>query len=93
MFKEPKNWWIKQVVVVLIPVIMFLVYGWIAKVDWYSLIVKWYSGWIIFIIFVIIWAVLEYKRKQKEMEGQKSLKASSGGQFIYGEDYEKFEGR
>ena len=93
MFKEPRNWWIKQVMVVLIPLIISLVYGWVAKVDWNFLIVKWYSGWIVLIVFVVIWSALEYKRRQKDRKKQKSLKASSGGHFIPEEDYKKCEGR
>lgn len=90
MFKEPRNWWIKQIMNVmmstLIPIIISWVYGLIKKVNWYSLIVK-RHGVIFFVIFIIVWLILIYTTRRRE----KRLYASGGGESIFG-TYEEHEG-
>ena len=97
MFKEPQNWLSKIIVTAIISwiamIIMSLIYSWIEKANWYSLITKPYSGWIALIVFIIVWSIQEYRRRQEERKRRKGLtKPSSGSKSIFG-TFEEHEGK
>ena len=87
MFKEPQDWLskiINAIITGIVMIIMSLIYSWIEKVNWYSLIIKPYSGWIALIIFIIFWLIQKYRRKQEKERRERLTKASSGGKSIFG---------
>ena len=101
MLKEPQNWWVKIIISTIISVIIAtlimivtsLIYGLVEKVNWHSLITKPYSGWVTLVIFIIVWSIQEYKRKQKERKKREGLtKISIGGKSLFG-TFEEHEGK
>lgn len=97
MFKEPQNWWskiiISAIITGLVMIIMSLIYSWIKPVNWYSLIAKPYSGWIALTVFIIVWSIQKYRRRQEERKRRKGLtKPSSGSKSIFG-TFEEHEGK